>query len=160
VIIAPDDAAVTSFEDLALALRRVGRLAANKVAAFVDNFELTEISEAVALSRIMVDAVTIAAELDEGVLTRLRIDSERRTIEGKVVPAPAAQSHANSVVAMSTRKPVEPKCLRPDLLILGITVRLCAPRAVNGGFKVPKAAATCRPSRFLRPDCSCLRCVT
>jgi hypothetical protein len=84
------------------------------VAAFVDDYELTELSDAVKLSSIMIEAIKTAAELDEGVLTRLRIDAERRTIDGKVVTPQPAQSHANSVAAMFTRKPQEPKCPRRD----------------------------------------------
>ena len=101
MIIARDDAAVTSFEDLALALRRVACLAANKVAAIVDDFELTEQSDAVALSTLMIEVVKVAAELDEGVLTRLRMEAERRTINDQAVaPQPAAKSNVDSVVAM------------------------------------------------------------
>ena len=52
-------------------------LAANKLVAFIDGFKLTEISDAVTVSEIAIGAVRMAEELDEGVLTRLRIDRER-----------------------------------------------------------------------------------
>ena len=114
VIIAPDDAAVTSFEDLALALRRVACLAADNVAAFVDDFELTELSDAVALSTLMVEVVEVAAELDEGVLTRLRIESERQTINDQAVAPQPAKGNVDSVVAMF-REAGRAHRLKPEL---------------------------------------------
>jgi hypothetical protein len=102
VISAVDDAAVASFEDVARALRHVGQRTAEKLTDFVDSFQPTEIAQAESLVRIMCESISVAAKLDEGVLTRIRIDRERneKTVKPDAGAVGKPMSHVNAVVAM------------------------------------------------------------
>lgn len=110
VISAVDDATVASFEDVARALRNVGQRTAEKLTDFLDSFQPTEIAQAESLVRIMCESISVAAKLDEGVLTRIRIDRERneKTVKPDAGPEAKPMSHADSVVAMFTRPDRKP----------------------------------------------------
>jgi hypothetical protein len=78
--IGTDAASVTpTFEQAADALRTLGIAAASKLSNFIDSVDTSKIgiSDAVALSKIMIDSIAAAAALGEKVLSRLWLDREK-----------------------------------------------------------------------------------
>lgn len=78
--IGTEPASVTpTFEQAADALRTLGIAAASKLSNFIDSMDTSKIgiSDAVALSKIMIDSIAAAAALDEKVLSRLWLDREK-----------------------------------------------------------------------------------